>query len=151
MSVVLLFCVCIWPTFGRLSLKAWREPAQCLRRGLTCWESVREFFDKKVAWPQSPGSGSKDTGTMIYWDGNTAYVSEIWFWFWQYGLDSGLWISMNRKTWSPMPLLLAIGTPKVRSEVIWFNQTMLTPASDLKSFSTNEWHWNIFFRGDTSR
>ena len=37
----------------------------------------RVFFDKKVAWPQSPGSGSTDTGTMIYWDGNTAYVSEI--------------------------------------------------------------------------
>ena len=26
----------------------------------------RVFFDKKVAWPQSPGSGSADTGTMIY-------------------------------------------------------------------------------------
>ena len=45
----LLFCVCIWPTFGRLSLKAWREPAQCLRWGLTCWESVREsFLIKKI-------------------------------------------------------------------------------------------------------
>ena len=43
----LLFCVCIWPTFGRLSLKAWREPAQCLRWGLTCWESVRESFSIK--------------------------------------------------------------------------------------------------------
>ena len=37
----------------------------------------RVFFDKKVAWPQSLGSGSSDRGTMIYWDGNTAYVSEI--------------------------------------------------------------------------
>ena len=26
---------------------------------------MREFFDKKVAWPQSPGSGSTDTGTIL--------------------------------------------------------------------------------------
>ena len=62
--MVLLFCVCIWPTFGRLSLKAWREPAQCLRWGLTCWESVRESFliKKRLAWRQGPGSGSTKTG-----------------------------------------------------------------------------------------
>ena len=37
----------------------------------------RVFFDKKVAWPQSLGSGSSDRGTMIYRDGNAAYVNEI--------------------------------------------------------------------------
>ena len=36
----------------------------------------------------------------------------------QSGIYSGLWISMTWKTWSPMPLLLAIGTPQVLSEII---------------------------------
>ena len=38
---------------------------------------ARVSFDKKVAWPQSLGSGSSDRGTMIYRDGNAAYVNEI--------------------------------------------------------------------------
>ena len=64
-AVLCLYMTYFWP----LVIKSLEGASAVSSSGANLLRKCeRVFFDKKVAWPQSPGSGSTDTGTMLGWE-----------------------------------------------------------------------------------